>query len=34
LHSFIKKTQQTLKKDLDIGRKRYLELLEIRRLLP
>jgi phage-related protein len=32
LHSFIKKTQQTSKKDLDIGRKRYIELLETRRL--
>ena len=33
LHSFIKKTQQTSKKDLDIGRKRYFEMLEIRRPL-
>jgi phage-related protein len=33
LHSFIKKTQQTSKKDLDIGRKRYIEMLEIRRSL-
>jgi phage-related protein len=31
LHSFIKKTQQTAKKEIDIGKKRYLEMLEIRR---
>jgi phage-related protein len=33
LHSFVKKTQQTSKKDIDIGKKRYNEMLEIRRSL-
>lgn len=33
LHSFIKKDQQTSRKDLDIGRKRYIEMLEIRRTI-
>ena len=33
LHGFTKKTQQTNKKDLDVGKKRYLELLKIRRSL-
>lgn len=32
LHSFIKKTQETAKKDLDIGRKRYTEMLQMRRV--
>jgi phage-related protein len=27
LHSFVKKTQQTSKKDLDIAKKRYAEML-------
>jgi phage-related protein len=31
LHSFVKKTQQTSKKDLDIAKKRYAEMLELRR---
>jgi len=31
LHSFVKKTQQTAKKDIDITKKRYAEVLEIRR---
>lgn len=31
LHSFIKKTEQTSKKDKDIGKKRYAEILKIRR---
>ena len=34
LHSFIKKTEQTSKKDIDLGKKRYIEMLQIRRLLP
>ncbi|HSW70527.1 MAG TPA: type II toxin-antitoxin system RelE/ParE family toxin, partial [Gammaproteobacteria bacterium] len=32
LHSFVKKTQQTAKKDIDIIRKRYAEILEMRRV--
>lgn len=30
LHSFIKKTQQTPKKDIDLGKKRFKELLNMR----
>lgn len=33
LHSFVKKTQQTAKKDIDMARKRYAEILEKRRVL-
>lgn len=33
LHSFIKKTQQTSKKDIEIGKQRYREILEKRRNL-
>lgn len=33
LHSFIKKTQQTSKKEIDIGKKRYIEMLQLRRSL-
>lgn len=33
LHSFVKKTQQTAKKDLDIAKKRYAEILEMRKVL-
>lgn len=31
LHTFIKKTQQTLKRDIDLAKHRYAELLELRR---
>ena len=31
LHSFIKKTEQTLKKDIELAKQRYIEMLEIRR---
>lgn len=31
LHSFVKKTQQTTKKDIDIAKKRFVEMLEMRR---
>jgi phage-related protein len=31
LHSFIKKTQQTSQKDIDLGKQRYSEMLAIRR---
>ena len=34
LHSFVKKTEQTSKKDKDVGKKRYAEMLQIRRSLP
>lgn len=30
LHSFVKKTQQTTKKDIDIAKKRYAEILDMR----
>jgi phage-related protein len=33
LHSFVKKTEQTSKKDIDVGKKRYIEMLQIRRSL-
>ncbi|MDR3490827.1 MAG: type II toxin-antitoxin system RelE/ParE family toxin [Gammaproteobacteria bacterium] len=33
LHSFVKKTQQTSKKEIDIVKKRYVEMLQIRRSL-
>ena len=33
LHSFLKKTQQTAKRDIDIAKKRYAEVLEIRKVL-
>ena len=33
LHSFIKKTQQTAKRDIDIAKKHYSEILEMRRTL-
>ncbi len=32
LHVFVKKTQQTLKRDIDLGKKRYSEMLEMRRI--
>ena len=32
LHTFVKKTQQTSQKELNIGRKRYIEMLQHRRL--
>lgn len=31
LHSFTKKTEKTAKKDIDIGKKRYTEMLQLRR---
>lgn len=31
LHAFVKKSQQTLKRDLDLARQRYTEMLEMRR---
>ncbi len=31
LHCFVKKTQATRKADMDLGRKRYVEMLEMRR---
>lgn len=31
LHTFIKKTQQTSKKEIEISKQRYLELLKLRR---
>lgn len=31
LHAFIKKTQQTSKKDIDLGKQRYADLLQMRR---
>jgi len=30
LHSFVKKTEQTAKKDIDIAKKRYAEILNMR----
>lgn len=33
LHSFVKKTQQTTQKEMNIGRKQYLEMLRMRRSL-
>lgn len=33
LHSFVKKTEQTLQKDIDLGKKRYAEMLIMRRTL-
>lgn len=33
LHSFVKKTQQTSQKDVDLGKQRYFEMLNIRRAL-
>jgi phage-related protein len=33
LHTFIKKTEQTSKKDIELGKKRYTEMLKIRRKL-
>jgi len=32
LHSFVKKTQQTSQKDIDLGKERYLEILNLRRI--
>jgi len=32
LHCFIKKTEQTAKRDLDLARKRFAEILEMRRV--
>lgn len=32
LHSFVKKTQQTAQKDIDLGKQRYSEMLNMRRL--
>lgn len=32
LHSFVKKSQQTNKRDIDIAKKRYAEILEMRRV--
>lgn len=31
LHTFVKKTQQTAKKDIDIAKKHYAEVLDMRR---
>ncbi|OGT59859.1 MAG: addiction module toxin RelE [Gammaproteobacteria bacterium RIFCSPHIGHO2_12_FULL_45_12] len=31
LHAFVKKTQQTLKRDIDLAKQRYAEMLEMRR---
>lgn len=31
LHAFIKKTQQTLKKDIELAKQRYADLLQMRR---
>jgi phage-related protein len=31
LHAFVKKTEQTLKRDIDLAKRRYTEMLEIRR---
>lgn len=31
LHAFIKKSQQTLKRDIDLARQRYIAMLDIRR---
>lgn len=31
LHSFVKKTQTTLKKEIDLAKKRYAEMMNIRR---
>lgn len=33
LHSFVKKTQQTSQKDIDLGKQRYSEMLSMRRVL-
>lgn len=33
LHSFVKKTEQTTKKDIDIAKKYYAEVLNMRRVL-
>lgn len=32
LHVFVKKTQQTLKRDIDLAKQRYAEMLETRRM--
>ncbi len=31
LHSFVKKTEQTLQREIDLGKKRYTEMLNMRR---
>src|SRR6185503_7379344 len=33
LHSFVKKTEQTTQKDIELGKKRYAEMLKMRRAL-
>ena len=32
LHAFVKKTQQTLKRDIGLAKQRYAEMLEMRRI--
>ena len=32
LHTFVKKTQQTLKRDIDLAKQRYAEMLELGRV--
>lgn len=32
LHAFVKKTEQTLKKDIGLAKQRYVEMLEMRRI--